>query len=886
MSNPSPVQYNHLVTVSGYSGVSRSASIIEEPDPTSCNLIAFLTAVQWREIDILPITWQPALDTAGKGATAEIQQSLVSLAFTFAFKRFLTSPDEEETSRYYRAIISELCILGHPAIKQHPNIVELQGICWDVISEDQVWPVLVFPKAKFGNMLEFFDSDEGARLTADQCFYLIAGCIQAVVSMHTLGIVHGDIKPENILVVEDQVHGYSANLCDFGFSTIHAGGRLIQLPYSWPWTAPEYHRRGFSLDYAKKTDIYSLGLLVSSHAIVRKIIVRRLEEYAISSSPTTSRDQAGIQLAICFAIGFGIERDVQRSSDIVKRFGGSYEAVMADLAPLQRRESWEYHNPKIQQMAATGLLREMDYVHEYRKLLTVEAVEKIGWRELTDMKQVFRTTHPIIYSLNMQYMHNLKSVGKLGDAQALLDQFVVDYGNDSEAPMHSLNLLAAREAQASIARHQGDYILAQRLATPLLENAKAILGPLHLLTCSFRNSLACIHMATGAYDHAVDLFREALEITTAEYGPDHPETLAISGNLAKVLQRQGELGAAEDAATQVYESSTKMFDAFHPMTLASASNLASIHQSRGKYDLAQTLLEKSLDLYEKHYGAMNPSTLRTLNSLAIVRMKRGHLDAAEKDLRRVIHGQEALYGRVHVETQSSVNSLAGLLMQRHDFQSGELLYREVLDNTRQSLGEDHLETVTATSNLAFACQMQHDHIEAKGLYEWAYARTKKHLGEQHPRALKILSNIAGVLYNQGKLNEAEQAYRRLLQNRQESLSPHHPDVFNTMSNLAAVLMDQGRLEESEALNRDALNAKLQQFGRDHPSVLRTVNNMSTLLLMRGNYEGAEELALWAMEGRKSALGPNHPETLSSIMVLGQIRRARESGVDVTSLLEM
>lgn len=64
-----------------------------------------------------------------------------------------------------------------------------------------------------------------------------------------------------MLVVEDEVHGFRAELCDFSFSTIHATGKLIQLPCSWPWTAPEHHRRGFTLGDAKKTDIYSLGLV-------------------------------------------------------------------------------------------------------------------------------------------------------------------------------------------------------------------------------------------------------------------------------------------------------------------------------------------------------------------------------------------------------------------------------------------------------------------------------------------------------------------------------------------------------------------------------------------------------------------------------------------------
>lgn len=76
-----------------------------------------------------------------------------------------------------------------------------------------------------------------------------------------LDIIHGDIKPENVLVFSDESKGYRVEICDFGYSTIGLDDGFIHLPNSWPWTAPEYHRRGFTLSDAKKTDLYSLGLV-------------------------------------------------------------------------------------------------------------------------------------------------------------------------------------------------------------------------------------------------------------------------------------------------------------------------------------------------------------------------------------------------------------------------------------------------------------------------------------------------------------------------------------------------------------------------------------------------------------------------------------------------
>ena len=188
--------YSYLVTSYTLNRTSLSAGPIDDSPPGILHdVITFLAAAQWRKIDILPITWQPALDTVGRGATAEIQQSIINLAMTFAFKRYFTSSDPHKITTRYQAILAELCILGHPAIKEHPNIVKLQGVCWDVVTEDEVWPVLVTKKAKFGNLHDFMASDEAILLKPYHCLNLIAGILNAVATMHSYGQFRYHIHP-------------------------------------------------------------------------------------------------------------------------------------------------------------------------------------------------------------------------------------------------------------------------------------------------------------------------------------------------------------------------------------------------------------------------------------------------------------------------------------------------------------------------------------------------------------------------------------------------------------------------------------------------------------------------------------------------------------------
>jgi len=75
-------------------------------------------------------------------------------------------------------------------------------------------------------------------------------------------VIHGDIKPQNMLVFQYATGKITVKVADFGYSTLTIGeAGEVYLPKSRPWNAPEHHFGEFTALAAKKMDVYSFGIL-------------------------------------------------------------------------------------------------------------------------------------------------------------------------------------------------------------------------------------------------------------------------------------------------------------------------------------------------------------------------------------------------------------------------------------------------------------------------------------------------------------------------------------------------------------------------------------------------------------------------------------------------
>jgi serine/threonine protein kinase len=256
------------------------------------DLIAFLAVVQKCNVDFLRIAWQPALDILGQGGSGTISQSTFITDMPLAFKRFHEGGDSGsgDSSMDFLPLISEVLILSQPPIQEHPNIVNLEGVCWEIKPRtEKAIPVLVFKKASW-DLQQFMSVSEGKNMSIDDRLKICADIGSAILTLHAYGlssqtipndcyitgwtsntetdVIHGDIKPQNVLVFKDATGKTTVKVADFGYSTLAASEDLapsatarVFLPKSRPWNAPEHHFGEFTATGAKMTDVYSFGML-------------------------------------------------------------------------------------------------------------------------------------------------------------------------------------------------------------------------------------------------------------------------------------------------------------------------------------------------------------------------------------------------------------------------------------------------------------------------------------------------------------------------------------------------------------------------------------------------------------------------------------------------
>ncbi|PMD20718.1 kinase-like protein, partial [Hyaloscypha hepaticicola] len=227
------------------------------------DLLSLLSLVQMLEVDILPLVWYPALHI-GRGGFAVLNEAPVNNNMSFAFKRLINLGSMlEKDSGSFMSSMTEIAILRHKNIMKHPNIVELYGICWEVNPiRAQILPVLVLEKARYGDLCCFRNSLEGQKLSVKTKLSLCTQIAEGLAILHAALIIHGDMKPQNILICEGDGGGLVAKIADFGSSRSGQEEEdMHQLHHSGIWSAPEYHHREFSIAAAKKMDAYSFCLV-------------------------------------------------------------------------------------------------------------------------------------------------------------------------------------------------------------------------------------------------------------------------------------------------------------------------------------------------------------------------------------------------------------------------------------------------------------------------------------------------------------------------------------------------------------------------------------------------------------------------------------------------
>lgn len=180
----------------------------------------------------------------GRGGMGAVYQATHETTGQTVAVKALLLPLEEERERF-EAEIATLKLL------RHENIVKLYGFG----QEDGVlyYAMEFVPGPSLATLLK-----RGRRFTWEEAAYIGVAVSKALKHAHDRGVVHRDVKPANILILDDGV----VKVSDYGIAQYFGSSRLTganQIVGTIQYMAPEQAQAG---PLTPRTDIYSLGALL------------------------------------------------------------------------------------------------------------------------------------------------------------------------------------------------------------------------------------------------------------------------------------------------------------------------------------------------------------------------------------------------------------------------------------------------------------------------------------------------------------------------------------------------------------------------------------------------------------------------------------------------
>lgn len=194
-------------------------------------------------------------DILGKGAYAVV---LESTDRKLAIKRI--------DRKYLMSSLRELAIVQQLT---HPNIIKIESIAFtpefvEIRMKKYSCNLTQYMKNPLNTVLE----NARPKLLLGDIFNFAHDLCAGLAEIHRCGFIHGDIKPQNLLISFDTT---TLVICDFGVSVPRDEIQHLPTVQTSTYRAPEVHLMSNRLKYTPKIDMWSVGCVLYELATLREL---------------------------------------------------------------------------------------------------------------------------------------------------------------------------------------------------------------------------------------------------------------------------------------------------------------------------------------------------------------------------------------------------------------------------------------------------------------------------------------------------------------------------------------------------------------------------------------------------------------------------------------
>ncbi|GKT64811.1 serine/threonine protein kinase [Colletotrichum tofieldiae] len=211
----------------------------------------------------------------GSGLTSEVilhvtgseSKEIVPQGTIIALKTFTSSklrdPHEARAGRQRicKSLLREIHAFSHPLLRGHANIVQLLFVA---LTDEQRFPSLAMELGDYGS-LDHIIRAPGPGLSVTQKRHIMIDMALGLQAIHGAGFVHGDLKPDNVIVFEHPSASRQvvAKITDFGGSVHESSYSAGRPSHHTPvWSPREVLVSDSDVDW-ESVDVYSYGVIVA-----------------------------------------------------------------------------------------------------------------------------------------------------------------------------------------------------------------------------------------------------------------------------------------------------------------------------------------------------------------------------------------------------------------------------------------------------------------------------------------------------------------------------------------------------------------------------------------------------------------------------------------------
>lgn len=249
-------------------------------------------------------------------------------------------------------------------------------------------------------------------------------------------------------------------------------------------------------------------------------------------------------------------------------------------------------------------------------------------------------------------------------------------------------------------------------------------------------------------------------------------------------------------------------------------------------------------------------------------------DEAQKEFQEVLKIRESEKKLQALDATEAMNELGKIYRVRGQYGQAQQFFNRALTYRKNYTGPDHAavaETLADLGNLALA---QKQFKKASDLLAQAESVASSTQGLADINQANIFSAIGQAYQLQGKYDKATAYYEKALTIREKNLNPDNPAIADTLTYLGTLAFVQRNFAKSESYLTRALDIQEKTLGPDDTNIATTKFCLAVLYRQTKKYSQAEPLAADCLRIRTKALGADDPSTVQTQDLYNQLKNKR------------